>query len=365
MAEWPSPVGLLLFQALRDTRLWASAEPGERGDLFSRGSDERHSAIAAATGLPPALREPLTALADLLGNATRADPVAVEKACREVARRAAEESAGATAIAFAEAAAMAYPDSPEAALQLGEIALRFADHPRADSWLRHAAALARGTEGARTHVEAEIQLGRLRSLQDDPQGARHHLLKAVRLAKRFALPALRGRAAHELFRLASAAGNHDVAEHYARVAVRCLAPKDREFASARREIAEYRLARADAPQAQSLLRDTLRYPLPHAEHVATITLLARAALVNGDPPTADRAWAGAVTLIVEHGETDRTARQLLALADATLGLLEDRRIMEIVRRAAEIARRRGQPGEAADADALLGVSGARSGESFP
>ena len=76
----------------------------------------------------------------------------------------------------------------------------------------------------------------------------------------------------------------------------------------------------------------------------------------------DTAWDTAITLIRAQGETDSTGRQLLALAEAAAGHIEQSRIAVVADQAAGVARRLGDEGTAAAGEAFLrGIEGVWSG----
>src|SRR4051812_10632366 len=77
--------GALLWQAYRNVMFWASAEPDERGKLFSPGAGEPRRSDLSAADLPAALAAPLGALAQLLDAPEDTAGDAVAQACSAIA----------------------------------------------------------------------------------------------------------------------------------------------------------------------------------------------------------------------------------------------------------------------------------------
>lgn len=55
LQEVPGEPGGILWQALRDTMLWASVSRRQRAELFAPGAQAKRTAVLARADLPPAL----------------------------------------------------------------------------------------------------------------------------------------------------------------------------------------------------------------------------------------------------------------------------------------------------------------------
>src|SRR5215218_8628353 len=78
LREVPGETGILLWQAYRNVMFWASAEPGERAELFSAGAGQRRLEDLLSADVPAAILDALVAVGRLLGapDSTRGETVA-------------------------------------------------------------------------------------------------------------------------------------------------------------------------------------------------------------------------------------------------------------------------------------------------
>jgi hypothetical protein len=116
-------LGLLLWQLSRDVLLWGAVAPEKRLGLFRSAMLVQERLLASATDerLYSAVRE----LTELLRNGSRTRERQVVDCCHEVARWAAQSGFERTAIAFAQAAAMALPADPALYVGAGRLLARF------------------------------------------------------------------------------------------------------------------------------------------------------------------------------------------------------------------------------------------------
>src|SRR5690606_3206737 len=122
--------------ALRDVLLWSQTPAPEREGLFAPGARERRLAEQLAGSLDPEIEDPLRTLAALVEAPTTTSPETVALACRQIVQWAEARGSLATALAFAQNAALACPADAAAAFTVGRIARIAADYARAEVWFR-------------------------------------------------------------------------------------------------------------------------------------------------------------------------------------------------------------------------------------
>lgn len=310
--EVGGPLAVLLWQALRDVVVWSAVAPAQREGLFAPEAPRLRRALQARAGIPQALEVPMAILAALVADPRGATPDAVTLACGEVARWAEGRAARETTVWFAQAGALASPLDAAAALEVGNLAAVFGRHVRAESWVRRAIGLSRRSEDWETYGFAFIQLGSLHiSRGDTPRGQRY-LWRALRAARRHGVRDVRGGALHALFLQAASEGSHEVAERFARGAIRAYGRRHPVYPRLMHDVAAMLVAREAHGRAMPLLNRLLPFRRAPAEHAATLALLARAAAGLGDRRTFEHAWSRAWSLL-----------ELLEPQDPAPGILAD------------------------------------------
>jgi tetratricopeptide (TPR) repeat protein len=186
--------GVLLWRALRAVTLWAGRRPRGRGPLFAPGARERWLRDVAAVPAPEPLCGPLRALASLLAAPGGPAGERTARACAEISGWAAEAGAPLTALAFAQAAALAAPERAPAALAMGLRAAEAGQEIRAEGWLRRAVVLARAARDRATQAHASLHLAGILARRGERERAARAYRRAERLAARCGLPGVRAEA---------------------------------------------------------------------------------------------------------------------------------------------------------------------------
>lgn len=216
--EVASDDGLVLWQCLRDVTLWAGASEGVRGRLFHAAAADRRRAAVAGCRLSEALRSPVRVLSAVVVHPTPLSPADVSGACGQIAAALEAEGCTASALAFAQAAALASPDDPAPALWLVVLSRRVGFLGGVEEWLLRAVALARRAERWDEYVAAYLELGRHFTADRRWRSAHKALRCALSCPVPTAVPpSTRQEINLELFRVARATGNQ--------AAARSLAPK--------------------------------------------------------------------------------------------------------------------------------------------
>lgn len=331
LEENPPDLALVLWNSLRDVTLWSSVEPGRRDGLFSPDAAGKRLEQLKTSHVDPALEVSLTSLVAVVDAPVTTNPEIVSLVCLEISRWAQARGLMGTAIAFAQAAALASPVDPRPAYRVGYLALDWHREARAETWLRRGIGLARRARDWQVYAEGYVDLGALYARRRLPLEARRHYTKAVRAARRHGLLPTRGAALHGLFLLAMDAAELDAAERLARLAMRAYGrghPRTRELLH---DIAYLWVVREDYGRAIPLLQKLLATRTEPVERAITLAVLARAAAGTGDRRLYQQAWSDAWSIINRPGAREPDVRTLLELARAAARLKDWIRVDQATR----------------------------------
>jgi tetratricopeptide (TPR) repeat protein len=192
-------VARLLFRTVRAVTLWASTEPEKRGWLFAVENDTKDSAALEEVRIDPLLEIHLLPLLVVSSDPLNAPPEQITSSCLAVADWSAARGALGTALAFAQAAAVASPEDAGPAREAGRYASRWGRIARAESWNRVAVGLARRAGDWKTYTQAVVALGDIHAQRRELGRARHAYQMACRSSRRHALREERARALYGLF----------------------------------------------------------------------------------------------------------------------------------------------------------------------
>lgn len=220
--ECRGELGLVLWRTVRDLSLWAATPPDKRGYLFAVESVARRVEELTDTLLPDEIASPVDTLNGMLTLGTGADASIVTICCLEVATWARRGRLLKTAIAFAQAGALASPEFAEAALYTGVCASAAGQDARAATWLRRSLSLARRERDGRAYAASLAELGILHErLPAGISRAERYYRKAFKAGRRFSSRRTRMQALNGLHRIALSRGDDVGAESLA-LAVRRL-----------------------------------------------------------------------------------------------------------------------------------------------
>jgi tetratricopeptide (TPR) repeat protein len=342
LEEFRGDLGLLLWNSLRDVTLWASVEPERREGLFTAEAAQKRLWLLQTTPVEPALEVSLTTLAALVGSPGTASGEIVSLVCLEISRWALDRSSFGTALAYAQAAALASPEEAGPAHTVGSLALTWNRAARAETWLRRSIGLARRARDWEAYAQAYVDLGNLYARRDRPGTARRYYIQAMRAARRNGLLAIRGAALHGLFLVAMDAAELEEAERYAKGAVRAYGRGHVKLPALMHDVAYLWVSRDNHVRAIPTLQKLLVSRTDPADRALTLSILARAAAAAGDRRLYEEAWSGAWSLINRPGAREDHARTLLELARAAARLKDWIRMEQATRMHA------GQPPRHAD-----------------
>ncbi|HEX8695255.1 MAG TPA: hypothetical protein VF746_22780 [Longimicrobium sp.] len=310
-------VGLLLWQALRDITLWASVPAGKREGLFTPDAAGCRLRLLLSAAAEPAVEVSLTTLTSVVGDPAAADPEIVSLVCLQLSRWAEARGALATALGYAQAAALATPEDPGPAYAAGSLALRWRRSARSETWLRRAIGLARRAKDWNVYALAYVDLGALYARRGNAQAAERYYVQALRAARRHGLTPVRGAARHGLLLLALESGALDDAERHARDAARAYGRGHPRLPELEHDMAYLWVSRGSFARAVPMLHKLLPSRVEPVERSLTLAVLARAAAGAGDRRLYQEAWSDAWSIVVRKpGEEGKHARALLELARA-------------------------------------------------
>jgi hypothetical protein len=306
--EFDGELGLLLWYVMRDVTLWASTPESERRRLFGRCSTVRPAALGP--GVPDDLRASLLNLSALLALPQGdSDAELLALACLEVMAWARRRKASGTALAFAQAGALAAPGFSEAALQTAVCAREAGETARAETWGRRALAVARRERNAAAHATANVLLGELYREAGQNARARHALLLGLRMSRRTLSPLARRDAAYGLFRLALESGDTAAAGRMARIAERHCGREHAGSAKVLLELARFWTDQGQPDRVQAALR-RLTFHLGEVTHtgaLAVAALSARLKAETGHPRRSAVAEQRAWGLLAHEATPDQAA----------------------------------------------------------
>lgn len=330
--EFPAELSLLLWTALRDVSLWAATPEDRRTALFSPNAEARRREYAAHTPLDPALDLALGTLATVVSHSAQASAAVVTLMCLEVSRWAREKGGMGTAVAFAQAAALASPEEPAPALAVGQLALEWGRPARAETWLRRSIGLARRARDWESYGGACVALGEIYLRAERLPAAERYYLYAARVARRQQLRAVRAEAMHGLMRVRMAAGDDlELAERFAALAQRAYGRNNPRANQLLHDMTHLMIRRGEWERAVPLLRRQLSiFPDPGMRMVCQ-ALLAHAGAALGDTRTYEMSWKEAWNLQERPGAAAHLPTALAHLGKAAALVHDWIRVQQIVR----------------------------------
>lgn len=219
-----SATGLVLWRALVDVRLWASA-PAERRTLFHAPSVEVRERFALARAETPELAPALGTFALLLQAPEIVDEAQVADACAFVHQWADARGLVMTALLFAEAAADAQPANPARANLAARNARRALLYERAGMWHLRAYKLSVRAKDEKEKVWALLGYGSMMKEIGRYGEARRFFQRGARRAKGTGRRKEAALAHHNLMSIAVELGDFRLAEVHTNAAM-SLYPHD-------------------------------------------------------------------------------------------------------------------------------------------
>jgi len=287
--EVPPDAAPFVLKALRLVYAW-SRGPDLAGPMLRRDELALWEREVVAAGLEDGLWEPLVTIAAGLKQPERAGPDEISKACFVISEWALGADAESTALLFAEAAALAWPEHARYAWIVGRM-LRNHGRPReAEIWLRRAARVAVWCDDWETQDLALNSLGNLHAQQGSFSEALHYLTRALKLARRQNMREREGAVTHDLFMVSVFTGEYTRAEKLALSTFEIYGPEHPSLPKLAHDVAYFwsqqgRFA-ASLPVLQAVLP---LLSVPH-ERLRVLAATARAAGACADRGAYEAAW---------------------------------------------------------------------------
>jgi tetratricopeptide (TPR) repeat protein len=360
--EVPGELGGTLLVLYRSVLLWADTPADERGTLFAGGSAEEPSAPPDRASLPRELAEAFRALHAMRTEPGRVRPALVSRACDAVSAWAEREGHTGTALAWARAAASAYPPNAAAAYRVGIMARRRADYATAEAWLQHAGSMARRHGDWYGFVLSLNSLGNLHVQHGEFGQARASLAKALAAARRprgrveggrKRLRVREGCVLHDLMTVSINMGEFSRAERYAAEAFERMRAGHRRLPRLAHDVAVLWMERGYFGRALAVFDAVLPHFHTRLECLLVCCNLARCAGAERRAEVYTRA-AGRVKGLVPDAETSSVPAVIftnLARGAAGLRLWEDAERAALL--AAEAAEARQEADQLAAVPSLL------------
>lgn len=362
--EVRSPAGALLWHAVRDVVLWATASRQSRARLFSENAYDARVAAIRAADLEDTVRKWLAALAGVLSRQDQPSRADVARNCRKVAEWAEERMLPRTAIWYAQAAALSFPERAEHAYAVGLLCRKNSEYARAETWFRRAIGFARRRHDAATYAQAFRGLGDLYIRRNEHSRAKAAFERAFRTARRAGIRSLRAKALHDLFAVAAETNQIEEAEFYARKAFRAYHRTHPNRATLAHDTATFWVLQGQYARALPVLQAVLKILKRPSDRLFALSNLARAAGAVERIDVFTSAWADTWQIIDSQPTLECVTSSLLRLGYGSAHLRDWERVQLAAGYALELATRRGEEDVKTEAKALLeAVSAGRYSES--
>jgi tetratricopeptide (TPR) repeat protein len=354
LEEFSGAAGLALWQSMRDATLWAGArEPGERAGLFHAGAYEQRIRQIEQAGLDAALDAPLRALAAISRDPAAAGEEDILTACRDIANWAEGQEKLGTAIALAQAGALAAPTNAAAGFRVGQLARRKAEYARAESWFRRVIGLGRQAKDWASYADAFLGLGNLYLQRGNVPAARRFHIRGLRAARRHGMRDIQGRALHDLFVIAVDAATPSEALAYARASFKAYGPTHPRLPVLAHDLAYFWMQRGRFGPALSVFQGLLPHIVEPWERMQTVADIGRAAGGAGNRTVFDESWDELWSFAGDWHTRPTAAQALLDMSRGAASLKDWARSERAATTARDVATRREEARVALQAEALL------------
>ena len=355
VAELPTDVSTLLWRVLRTVLLWAAEDAAHRGELLEGDALAGWEESLLTSTFDAELRMPLAVIVGELGRGEKASPGRVSWACLCITDWALARRGSRTALAFAEAAALASPEQPRYAWVAGRMMRTFGRLKESTQWLRRAVRVAVRSGDWEAKSRGLNSLGNTFLERGDFRDAARLLESALRTAQRKHLRRYEAENRHDLFVVYFEMGEWARAEEHARGAFEIYHQLSHpRLPMLAHDVAYLWLSRGYFARALNVLRALEPVMLHGEDRLRVLTSAIRAAGATRDEETFSRFWEEAWPLAVELGREKRYSSSAfleMALGASSLSLWD--RAREALEITLELARERGESDVVFRAEAAL------------
>ena len=353
LEEVRTPLGLLLFQVIRDVYLWGSTPPEQREGLFEPRAEDALISVLRDSDPEVQLESALMALIRMAGSPETAREEQVALACQHVAHWADSHGHMGTAISFAQGAAVVLPADAGTSYAVGRLARRRAEHARAETWYRRAVALARQSGDWSAYAMAFAGLGNLYMQRGNFPAARRFHLRALRSARRHSMRPLHGSALHDLFVIAAQTGQPDEAERLAREAFEMYGPDHPRLVYLALDVAYFWMERGRFAPALTVFQALVHHMQRLEDRLGVLANTVRAAAGAGERRLFDQIWDEVWDRMQRTQGLANAATVMLELAHGAAMLGEYERAERAAERAVQVARERAEAKTLLTAESVL------------
>jgi len=351
--EMKGEQALVMWQSVRDVSLWGSVPPEERGSLFTADAHARRLRQVEEAGIEPSILQPIHAIAELLRTPEGVVEADVTAACRAVSKWADDAGMLGTALAFAQAGAVASPTDAATGYKVGQLARRRAEYARAESWFRRVIGLGRQAKDWESYSLAFLGLANLYIQRGNYPVARRFLIRCLRAARRHGLREVQGKAYHDLFVVGYQTERTEEAYEAARAAFRAYGPRHPRLPSLANDLGVYWLLQGRFALALEVFKAALPVIEHPCERLLTWGSLARAAGGVGEREEFDRAWDEIWSYAGDWQKRENAPWALLDAARGATTLRDWARAERAAVTARDLAQSRGEGHVVAEAETVL------------
>ena len=353
LEEVRSELGVLMFQLIRDVYLWGSTPPEDREGLFEPRTEDTLIGVLRDADPEVQLESALMTIIRMTGAPELTPEEQVALACQHVAHWADLNGHMATAIAFAQGAAVVLPADAATSYAVGRLARRRAEHARAETWFRRSVALARQSGDWSSYAMAFAGLGNLYMMRGNFPAARRFTLRAMRTARRHSMRPLHGLALHDLFVIAAQTGQADEAERLAREAFEMYGPDHPRLVYLALDVAYFWMERGRFAPALTVFQALVHHMQRLEDRLGVLANMVRAAAGAGERRTFEQTWDEVWDRVQRTESLVNAATVMLELAHGAAMLGEYERAERAAERAVQVARARAEAKTLLTAESVL------------
>jgi tetratricopeptide (TPR) repeat protein len=351
-ADLPAADAALLWRVLRLVLSYARGEYDRAwfdADLLRCWEEELLLGASDAR-----FRSPCAVIVDELVKPDHADMERVAHGCWCIVDWALDgDRSIATALAFAEAAALSWPLNPRYALAAGRLFRRNGKPREGETWLNRSRRLAAYHSDHECLALSTSSLGMLYWEQGSLKQAQRFLARAQRVARRRGLRTLEGEVLHNLLVVAIDSGDLDSAEAFAHAAFERYVPDHPKLPALAYDTAYLWLSRGHTGRALRVFQALLPHFSDSCARVQVLCATCKAAGITG----ARELFASCASRVAEiSGQVPPDNSRAAALVDLGVGALalgEDDLARSVLTEALVLARERGLSETLVKADEAL------------
>jgi tetratricopeptide (TPR) repeat protein len=342
LEEIRTPLGVILWRALRDTLLWSCAAPAARAGLFAQATSRIEKLVPSIQliATEPALKEAFGGYIRMIQVPQKVTNTGVTTMAGAFRDWAEAEGYIGTALAYAQAAAVADPEDANAAWAAGRLARRRADYYRAKGWFVTAIKRGRDRRQLMDYYRGHVGLAYVAFQRGNLPRAEYYFERAHRAALAHGLSEKVPLSSHDLMWVATERGQYARARGYAEAAARMYPHGHPRLPNFGGDYGYLLLEEGRFADALRVLSAILRCELGTGDRLVYTGNLARAAGGCRDTARFEEAQSAAEELMKKNEAADAEADASLSIARGAAMLGEWDLASRWAQRALEVAKQR-------------------------